>query len=125
MSATSKPEIPVNEINTPMEEQVTPFIGVICPPPVAEADLVSESNVLTADTGIEQELTEDKAFQEPERFILTLDAKLEAVRQIGCNAGQVWREGQLEILVNGLFMSVESFMDRSLSSFKEILPATV
>lgn len=52
---------------------------------------------------------------------MSLDAKLFACRQLGCNAGQVWREGRIEIVVNRLFMSVESFMERKLKSFKQIL----
>ena len=105
MSATCKSEIPVNKINSTMEEQV-PLKGT-CPPPVAGADLVNQIDLSTADTGSEPEMT--------------LDAKLFACRQLGCSAGQVWRNGQMEILVDGLFMSVESFMQRKLSSFKQIL----
>lgn len=105
MSATCKSNIPVNEINTTLEEQV-PFRGT-CPPVVAGADLVSEVDLSTADTGNEPEMT--------------LDAKLNAVRQLGCNAGQVWRNGQMEILVDGLFMSGESFMQRKIPSFKQIV----
>lgn len=104
MSATCKPDIPVNEISTTREELV-PFKGTS--PPVAGADDVSESNWSTADTGSEPEMT--------------LNAKLDAVRQLGCNTGQVWREGRIEIVVNGLFMSVEEFRQRSLSSFQQIL----
>ena len=107
VSTTCKPDLQVLEINTVKEEQVTPFKGVTCPPLVTSVEGVNEVNRSTIDTGVEQELT--------------LEQKLEACRQIGCNAGQVWRDGQLEILVNGLFMSVESFMERKLSSFKEIL----
>lgn len=102
ISVTCKTEIPVNEINT-YQEELVPLRGTS--PPVV--DLVSESNQLTVDTGNEPEMT--------------LDAKLDAVRQLGCNIGRVWRSGLLEILVDGLFMSVESFMHRSLSSFKENL----
>lgn len=104
ISTTSKTEIPVNEINSYQSEQV-PLKGTCST--VAEANLVSKSNWSTADTGNEPEMT--------------LDAKLDAVRQLGCNIGRVWRSGLLEILVDGLFMSVESFMHRSLSSFKENL----
>lgn len=102
VSTTCKPEIPVNEINSHLEEQV-PLRGT-CPPVV---DLVNQIDLSTADTGDEPEMT--------------LDAKLNACRQLGCNAGQVWREGRIEIVVNGLFMSVESFMQRKLTSFKQIL----
>ena len=94
ISATSKPDTPVNEINT------------------YQVNKVYSS---TADAGKREADTGKSA---PE---LTLEQKLDAVRQLGCSAGQVWREGQLEILVNGLFMSVESFMQLKLSSFKEIL----
>ena len=104
MSATSKSDIPVNSINSYQSEQV-PFRGTC--PTVAGANLVSESNQSTADTGNEPELP--------------LDAKLDACRQLGCNIGRVWRNGQMEILVDGLFMSVESFMERKLNSFKENL----
>lgn len=103
MSATCKTDLPVKEINSYLEEQV-PFKGTC--PPVAGANLVSESNLSTADTGNEPEMT--------------LDAKLFACRQLGCNVGQVWRNGQMEILVDGLFMSVESFMERKILSFKEL-----
>lgn len=85
MSAICKSDIPVNEINSYLEEQV-PLRGTC--PPVAQLDLVSESNWSTTDTGNEPEMT--------------LDAKLDVVRQMGCNAGQVWRNGQMEILVDGL-----------------------
>lgn len=105
MSATCKTDLPVNVIDSYLEEQV-PLKGTC--PPVVEANQVNEVDGLTSDTA--------KSASE-----LTLEQKLNAVRQMGCNVGQVWREGQIEILVNGLFMSVESFMDRSLSSFKEIL----
>lgn len=103
VSTTCTQEIPVNEINSYQSEQV-PLKGTC--PTVAGANLVSESNQLTADTG-----------KEPE---LTLDAKLNALRQLGCNAGQVWRNGQMEILVDGLFMSVESFMETKIPSFREL-----
>ena len=104
VSLTSKSDIPVNEINSYLEELV-PLKGTS--PPVAGADDVSELNLSTADTGDEPEMT--------------LDAKLNACRKLGCNAGQVWRNGQMEILVDGLFMSVESFMQRKILSFKQIL----
>lgn len=104
ISATCKTNIPVKEINTRLEELV-PLKGTC--PPVAEADLVNKSNWSTTETGNEPEMT--------------LDAKLDAVRQLGCNAGQVWRNGQMEILVDGLFMPVESFMHTKLPSFKQIL----
>ena len=68
---------------------------------------MNQIDLSTADTGSEPELT--------------LDAKLDACRQLGCNAGQVWRNGQMEILVDGLFMSVSSFMNKPLNNFKEIL----
>lgn len=48
MSATSKSDIPVNSINSYQSEQV-PFRGTC--PTVAGANLVSESNQSTADTG--------------------------------------------------------------------------
>lgn len=104
MSTTCKSDIPVNSIDSYQSEQV-PLKGTC--PTVAGVNLVSESNQLTVDTGNEPELT--------------LDGKLDAVRQLGCNIGRVWRSGQMEILVDGLFMSVESFMQRSLLSFKENL----
>lgn len=106
VSTTSKPDLPVNEINTDKEEQVT-LKGVTCPP-VVKASQVNEVDRLTSDTA--QSASE-----------LTLEQKLNAVRQMGCSVGQVWREGQMEILVDGLFLSVRNFMDRSLSSFKELL----
>jgi hypothetical protein len=104
VSTTYKLEIPVNEINSYLEEQV-PLKGTC--PPVAGANLVNQIDLSTVDTGNELEMT--------------LDAKLDAVRQLGCNAGQVWRNGQMELLVDGLFMSVESFMQRKILSFKQIL----
>lgn len=73
---------------------------------MAQLELVSESNRLTEDTGNEPELT--------------LEQKLDACRQLGCNAGQVWREGQQEILVDGLFLSIEEFKRKALKSFKEL-----
>lgn len=97
-----KPDIPVNEINSHQEELV-PLKGTS--PPVV--DLVNQIDLSTALAGNEPELP--------------LDAKLDAVRQMGCNAGQLWRNGQMEILVDGLFMSVESFMQRKIPSFKQIL----
>lgn len=105
MSATCKSDLPVNEINTTKEEQVT-LKGVTCPP-VVEVDLVNEANRLTTNTGKNA----------PE---LTLEQKLDTVRQMGCSVGQVWRDGQMEILVDGLFLSVRNFMERKLFSFKEL-----
>lgn len=68
---------------------------------------MSSIDLSTADTGSKPELP--------------LDAKLDACRQFGCNAGQVWRNEQMDVLVDGLFMSVESFMERKIPSFKQIL----
>ena len=81
LSATCKPDIPVKEINSYQSEQV-PLKGTC--PTVAGANLVNQIDLSTADTGSEPEMT--------------LDVKLDAVRQLGCNAGQVWRNGQMEIL---------------------------
>lgn len=108
MPATSQLGIPVNETNTYQEAQVNPF-GVTCQPPVvASADIVNEVDSSIADTG--------KSAPE-----LTLEQKLDAVRQIGCSVGQVWRDGQMEILVDGLFLSVEEFKRIAISSFRELL----
>lgn len=70
MSTTCKSDIPVNSIDSYQSEQV-PLKGTC--PTVAGANLVSESNWSTADTGNEPEMT--------------LDGKLDAVRQLGCNMG--------------------------------------
>lgn len=104
VSTTCKQDLPVNEINSYQSEQV-PLRGTC--PTVAGANQANQIDLSTTDTGNEPEMT--------------LDAKLDAVRQLGCNAGQVWRNGQMEILVDGLFMSVMSFMERKLTSFKQIL----
>lgn len=63
MSATCKPDLPVNEINSYQSEQV-PLKGTC--PTVAGADHVNQIDSSTADTGNEPEMT--------------LDAKLDAVR---------------------------------------------
>ena len=47
--------------------------------------------------------------------------KVEAARKIGCNIGTPWLEGVMMVAVNGAILSVSEFMDRSLSSFKELL----
>lgn len=47
--------------------------------------------------------------------------KVEAARKLGCNIGTPWLEGVMMVAVNGAILSVQEFMDRSLSSFKELL----
>lgn len=74
-----------------------------------------------------KKLTEVQKFdcQETEPEAGDLDSKIAAARSIGCNVGTPWINGVMMVAINGTILSVKDFMQRSLSSFEQILQPCV